>query len=148
MCIKTANGNIGEIQPYMFEPQSDPDSDEEPVVHQNRRRCYNVFTLSLIIYQRYNQRVRLRVSVANANSRSHCTDMSRSDALTACAGGLGCLCLHLHIQQRLAFVLVMYLISSLPGKHLNFKFHRSAPSVEETLHRYTDTSQYSQGQTY
>ena len=48
--IKMASGNIGEIQPYMFEPQSDPDSDEESVVHQNRQRCYTVFILSLRNY--------------------------------------------------------------------------------------------------
>ncbi|KAM4611578.1 uncharacterized protein ACJ7VT_012249 [Polymixia lowei] len=29
--VKMARGHIGEIQPYMFEPQSDPDSDEESV---------------------------------------------------------------------------------------------------------------------
>lgn len=33
----SVRGNMGEIQPYMFEHQSDPDSNEKSVVHQNRQ---------------------------------------------------------------------------------------------------------------
>ena len=33
-CEHSMRGNIGEIQPYMIEPQSDPDLEEESVVHQ------------------------------------------------------------------------------------------------------------------